>query len=272
MYIAEATAQRPGCQAAFNIATNMTFQLKPILSEIKDFYSKPLSPERFKEYISKLQGGTRGDMALPIAGFNPMAKEHILGKIEELERLGAEKLMEQTIAAFNSKLKVSTSEAFLVVLNIADDLKGGWTNYYATDFDSKFKLNAFIHRKFCVPYFWTSESYSSEGIRMRTIEYLSRTLYRTLTPQPKTLEEHVEQEIYVATMADIGDNLMDERSFMEIEQYYLANKDSEEYDRIFNFFYGDMGSESLGYKTYGIKEPSGFDYANLIAKRIKTTA
>lgn len=250
----------------------MTFQLKPILSEIKDFYSKPLSPERFKEYISKLQGGTRGDLALPIAGFNPMAKEHILGKIEELERLGAEKLMEQTIAAFNSTLTASTSEAFLVVLNIADDLKGGWTNHYATDFDSKFKLNAFINRKFCVPYFWTSESYSSEGIRVRTTEYLARTLYRTLTPQPNTLEEHVEQEIYVATMAEVGDDLMAETSFREIEQYYLANKDSEDYDRIFHFFYGDAGSESLGYKTYGITATSGFDFAKIIAKRRKTTA
>lgn len=250
----------------------MAFQLKPILSEIKDFYSKPISSERFKEYISKLQGNTKGDLTLPIGGFNPMAKEHILEKIDELEQLGAEKLMEKTIIEFNSTIKESIDEEFLVVLNIADDLKGGWTNYYSTDFDSKFKLNAFVNRKFCVPYFWTSESYSSEVIKIRTIEYLSRTLYRILNPQPKTLEEYLEQEIYVATMANYGDNIIDKTSFKEIEKYYLVNKDSEEYDRIFNFFYGNNGSESLGYKKYGIIETLGFDYAKLITKRRKTTA
>ena len=243
-----------------------------MLSEIKELYSKPISTERFQEYISKLQGGTKGDLALPISGFNPMAKHHILEKIDELEELNAEKIMERTITEFNSTLKESNDEEFLVVLNLADDLKGGWTNYYSTDFDSKFKLNAFVNRKFCVPYFWTSESYSSEIIRIRTIEYLSRTLYRIKNPQPKTLEEHLEQEIYVATIADYDGQNINEMSFEEIEKYYLENKISEEYDRIFNFFYGNNGSESLGYKEYGIIETSGYEYAKLILKRRKTTA
>ena len=56
----------------------MEFQLKPILSEMKEFYQKPLSNKRFEEYLSMLQGETKGDLVLPIAGFNPMAKEDII--------------------------------------------------------------------------------------------------------------------------------------------------------------------------------------------------
>lgn len=52
----------------------MKFQLRPILSEMKDFYSQPISEARFKAYLAKLQGDTKGDMTLPISGFNPMQK------------------------------------------------------------------------------------------------------------------------------------------------------------------------------------------------------
>jgi len=250
----------------------MQFQLKPILSEIKDLYSKPISTERFKEYISKLQGGTKGDLALPIGGFNPMAKEHILQKISELEDHKVETIMKETIKEFNSKLGGSHSKEIAVVLNIADDLKGGWTNFFSTDFDSKFKLNAFVSRKFCVPYFWTGESYSRELIKSRTLEYLNRTLYRLNNPQPKTLEEHLEQEIFSVTMENNCYKDYKEANFSKMDNYYLENKQSEEYDRIFNFFYGDEGSESLGYKKYGIERPLGFEYARQISRVRRTTA
>lgn len=249
----------------------MRFQLKPILSEMKELYSKPISVERFKEYISKLQGGTKGDLTLPIGGFNPMAKEHILQKISELESHNIETIMEEIIKEFNIKLDDSHSKEITVILNIADDLKGGWTNFYTTDFDSKFKLNAFVSRNFCVPYFWTSESYSTELIKNRTLEYLNRTLYRLNNQQPKTLKEHLEQEIFSVTLENNCYQASKESDFVKIGGYYIENKQSEEYDRIFNFFYGDEGSESLGYKKYGIEKPLGYEYAKQISKIRKTT-
>ncbi|TXF88289.1 hypothetical protein FUA23_15020 [Neolewinella aurantiaca] len=274
----------------------MEFQLKPILSEIKELYSKPASPERFKEYISKLQGGTKGDLALPISGFNPMAKSHVLEKITELEQLDAEGLMEEVIAEFNESIKSETwpssgpfsvsahrngagkqpvksglrrskDEVFIVVLNLADDLKGGWTNHYSTDFDSKFKLNALVSRNFCAPYFWTSESYSKATIRKRTREYLSRTLYRLNNPQPKTLTEHLVQEVFVAGRAGEAHKSCNEAGVSGTEAFYLKNKDSDEYGKIFNFFYGDEGAASLGLRTYGIGKCDGYDYAKLVSRR-----
>lgn len=247
----------------------MKFKIRPILSEIKDLYSKPLSGERFKEYMSKLQGETKGNLALPISGFNPMAKNHILSKIDDLEKLEAEKIMEETIDELNSTLKASSNEEYLVVLNIADDLKGAWTNYYSTDFDSKFKLNAFVSRKFSVPYFWTSEDYNIEIIKTRTIEYINRTIYWLDNSKPKTLKEHLEQEIYVASKTNQSYKAVEKVNFKEIENFYLENMDSDEYDKIFNFFYGNEGSENLGYKQYGIMELTGYNYAKIISEKRK---
>ncbi len=243
----------------------MQFQLRPILSEMKTLYSKPISANRFKEYLLKLQGTTKGDLILPIAGFNPMAKGHILQKIEELEHLEVESLMVEVIELFNSTLKDKSHTTIEVVLNIADDLQGGWTNFYTSDFDSKFKINALIKRNFCTPYFWTSEAYTKEIVRLRTKEYLSRTLFRLQHSIPKTLEEHLEQEIFVAQNTVDKNREMENVPFSAIEAHYLQHQKSQEYDLIFNFFYGDAASENLGYKKHGTKHQSGFDYAKFVA-------
>ena len=246
----------------------MKFKIRPILSEIRELYSKPISGERFKEYLSKLQGATKGDLALPISGFNPMAKNHILSKINELEQLEAEKIMEASIEEFNATLNAPSNEEYLIVLNIGDDLKGGWTNYYTTDFDSKFKLSGFISRKFCIPYFWTSEEYNKEIIKARTLEYINRTIYWLAHSKPRTLEDHLAQEIYVASKTTQNHKAIGKVNYKAMEEYYLENKNTDEYDKIFNFFYGNEGSESLGYKQYGIKDLTGYHYAKIISDKI----
>jgi len=71
----------------------MKFELLPVLDIMIDFYSKPISDDRFAEYIQLLQGGTNKDLQLPIAGFNPMAKSHVSEKIAELKKLKIEEFM-----------------------------------------------------------------------------------------------------------------------------------------------------------------------------------
>lgn len=82
----------------------------------------------------------------------------------------------------------------------------------------------------------------------------------------------MEQEIYVASNTNEIAIEVNHSLFKEIESYFLLNKDSDEYDRIFNFFYGDKGSGNLGYKEYGIKDGNGCDFAKVISERRKTTA
>lgn len=243
----------------------MKFVFKPILSEIKELYEKPINQSRFVEYLDLLQGNSNGELALPIAGFNPMAKEHILQKIHELESFKAEEIIEDTIQSFNSDIKDSTQITITTVLNLADDKKGKWTNFYSTDFESKFNIYGIVSRNFCVPYFYTSETFTEVSLRVTAREYLSRTLYRKTHPQPITLEDYLNQEVFVANMNIEGRKFINTDELEEIDVHYALNKLSEEYPLIFNFFYGDVGSQSLGYKEYGIKSFTGFDYSQSIA-------
>lgn len=244
----------------------MRFTVLPVLDTMIDLYEKPRTVERFQEYIKMLQGDTKGDLAFPISGFNPMAKEHVLDHLRELKRFGAEQIMEDALADVNKKFGDRFSNRKIkVALNVSDDLKGGWTNRYTSDYDSKFKMNGLISRDFCTPVFWTSEKIIPEDLKERTLEYVFRTIHWLTYPRPVTLKEHVLQEIYVSrhTEAKIEE---DSGDFSKMHHFYIQHENATDHSIIFNFFYGDKGSLSLGFPTYGLKsEMTGFDYAACIA-------
>ena len=241
----------------------MSLELVPILERMKELYVQPLNFSRFKEYLASLQGDSKDDLQLPIQGFNPMAKEHILEKIEELQLLDAENLMAETLAQM--KVELPEEASIKVVLNLADDHLGGWTNRFSTDYESKFKLNALVTRGFATPYFWSSEEYSTELIHERTLESVYRTVYWMQHPRPHTLAEYVGQEIYVARQM-LGKRVPRAKDgFEEMKAYLQEHGQEEAYPRVFNFFYGDEASASLGFAKYGVAKMDGFTYARQAA-------
>jgi len=242
----------------------MNFEILPTLDIMKELYSQPLTGQRFKDYLRELQGGTRGELVLPIAGFNPMAKGHILKKIKELEVLNAEQVMEEVAQKLNATLNSTENRTIKIALNLADDLKGAWTNRHSTDFDSKFKINAFVERGFCTPYFWTSEEYTTDLIKERVQNYLNRTIFWMKNGRTKTLEDHLNQEVFVMKSSERKASQLSTQEIENIHTFYLNHKDTDDYSMIFNFFYRDDVSESLGYQSYGIGDVNGFEYAEYL--------
>lgn len=231
---------------------------------MQEFYQTPHTRERFEQYLFMLQGKQKNDMILPIGGYNPMAKEHVLSKINELQDLDAEQIIQHELGNINTHLKSKEDRMIQVVLNLADDIGGAWTDRYTTDFSSKFEMQALVKRNFCTPYFWANETYTKELIIQRTREYAYRTLHVIENGKPGTLKDHVEQEIYVQIHSNDKPQIS-ENNHSEIEKFYLQNTDSEDYNLIFNFFYGDETSELLAYKTYGIEKNAGWNYVKSIA-------
>lgn len=229
----------------------MLFKLLPVIDVMISFYQLPLTPDRFQQYLKMLEGGKKGDLLFPISGFNPMAKGHVLDKLNELKTIGAEDLMEDAIKKINWKFASQyKGKQFNLALNLSDDLKGGWTNRFTSDYDSKFRINGLINRNFCVPVFWSSEPVTKDIVRNRATEYMLRTIYRIDHSIPLTLEDHLVQENFVANEMERLGNVPADRSVRN-EKLYNQHKNSSEYAVIFNFFYGDAASESLSFKTFG---------------------
>ena len=238
----------------------MPFVLKPVLAMMKDFYELPRDTKRFEKYLSLMQGQVGADISLPIHGYNPMGKNHILERISELEKLEAEQVCQDELDRLNSNGGPSLKEKICVVINLADDLQGLWTDRFATDFEAKFKCNAILERNFCTPFLWSSESYTERLIRQRTEEAALRAIYGKKNGRLRTLQEFVKQEVFVARHSIYIETPDSVKFEAQVQRIYDTFKEKDEYTIIFNFFYGDEASRSLGYPTYGIIDLTGFEF------------
>jgi hypothetical protein len=240
----------------------MPFQLLPVIDKMIALYEEPISFERFHKYIAIINGDSKSDMEIPIGGYNPMAKSHVLHRLKELKTLRAEEIIADVCSEVNASAKVTA--LFKVSLTLADDLMGGWTEHYSTDYSSKFKLNAMVKRQFCSVYLYTSEDISPEKITNRTRAYIQRTLHWIDHPKPVTLSDHIIQETAVAKVIKTEQNLSSD-AFHKCREVYDIHKDTIEYPIIFSFLFGDKAAKALGYTPLGLSdENAGYRFAQML--------
>lgn len=244
----------------------MKFVLTPVLSMMAEFYGQARSRERFDKYIAALTGGDKDSLRLPIVGFNPMAKDYAVQKLGELIELEAEEVAKIALDELNEVLAHHSGPDMQVVLNLADDAGGAWTNRFTADYSSKFKMSGVAKFGFCTPHFWTSEDYSKETIASIVKAYALRSAHWQLHGDPDSLADHIRQEQYVTSLlsGEYSDCSVEEQT--KIATMFEENKSSTDYSLIFNFFYGDEASSSLGYSKYGVGSCTGFEFAKFVSE------
>jgi hypothetical protein len=244
----------------------MKLQLIPILDQMEALYQLPRNRKRFEVYLKMLQGDTKDDMVLPIGGYNPMGKELVLEKLQELKALEAEAIVEEECQIINQILGINNDLEFGVAINLSDDVGGAWSNHFAVNYSSKFELNPLVKRNFCTPYFWTSETYTETLIRERIQAYVYRTVFFIQNGRLRLLKDFLAQEVFVQQHLKIkSPSNFDDFEFLEL--FYEEYAESDDYSTIFNFFFGDEASEVLGYSTFGMRKNDGFEYAKVISDR-----
>lgn len=243
----------------------MIFEVTDVLEKMLELYRQPADFDRFKAYLKLLAGDTGKDLEVPVSGFNPMAKPHVLERLNELIELKAEQIAKDAIAGFNKQIADPGKDViYKIFLNLSDDVKGGWTNRYTSDYDSKFRINGLVSRKFCTPVFWVSETYSEKMISQRILQYAYRTLYWLKHSRPQTLKAHIDQERFVAEQSK-GGHQPDDFDFSAADRFYLEHQQTDDYSPIFNFLYGDRACESLAFPTFGVGENmTGYLYAEAL--------
>jgi hypothetical protein len=226
---------------------------------LRDVYEVPRSMERFKAYLHAALGDTE-DVVLPIFQANPMAKEHVIARLDELLAMGAEDIGE--VAARDAASRLLASPGVLRTgLVIADDVAGGWTNRYTTEAMERFNNSAVLRRGFATGLLWASEEPASERIREEMLSTAYRAAYQMARGVPTTLHEMLTQEGLAAAFAGAGtalrrDELDRARSVID---RYLDAKLSTAYPTAFACMYGDVGADSVGYPALGLPPRAGFD-------------
>lgn len=219
----------------------------------------PKGEERFNRYLQKLQGSGAKGLKAAIMGYNPMAKDHAHQKIKHMQHLEVEQKASTIIDTINTQYTLDHN--FKVIINLADDLHGAWSERHATEFDSKFRFEGTFNKGFCTPYFWTSEDITESVAVQRIKEAIYRTIFWLENKGEKNLGYFFNQEVFVCQQSKSLSIDLIKNNSEHLKQFLKTHHSTTEYSKIFNFFYGDEASKKLGYQTHGISSPTGFDLA-----------
>src|SRR3954463_15638644 len=130
----------------------------------------PRGRERFNEYIKTMTDPQTGDLALPLVAMNPMGKEHVPALIDQYIALGAETIAHEAMTGVSAEF----AREYQVALVVCDDLKGGWTNRWASEYGHRIEGAAITKRGFITAILWTSEPPSVQHVR----EAVLTSIYR----------------------------------------------------------------------------------------------
>lgn len=230
----------------------------PLLQLQLDLYRVPPGRERFDAYLELMQSGSN-DIALPITGWNPMAKAHANARLEALLTLNADAIGAEAAQEAAARLSVVPG-AFRTALVLADDVGGGWTERHLTDARRRFESEDEVKRGFATGYLWTSEATTELQIREELLASIYRAAYVRRHRQARTLTQMLRQEGLAALFAGVAPQLTGER-LTEAKRVIDSHLPAPGYPVAFACLYGDAAAVAAGYQPLGLPDGAGFAVA-----------
>ena len=231
--------------------------LLPLLQIQRDLYAMPRGMERFREYIRAMTDPETGDLALPLVAMNPMGKEHVPALIDQYIAIGAEQIAQDAIDTVTAVL----ARDYKVGLVVSDDLKGGWTNRWASEFGHRIEGHAITRRGFITGLLWTSEPASADHVRDAVLTSIYRLAYLQTHAVPATLREMFAQEGYAMARAGCVTPVLD-RDDLEYTRMVIApHLDAHDRATVSPCLFGDEAAIALGYPPQGLSHRAGLALA-----------
>jgi hypothetical protein len=248
----------------------MQLENLPLLGLQRELYSMPRGMERFRRYLAAMTGGGE-DLLLPLTAVNPMGKEHMLPAVDSWIAAGAEEAAAGAVREAAARL-VDAPGRLRIGLAIADDVAGGWTNRFTTDFAHRFESAALYRRDFAVGLLWASEAAAgrpralerrgggtvasrlrslrrqapsprlAEQARREVLLSLARAAYERRHGPARTLRERLAQEHDALRFAGLEPKPLPPPHFL----------DAADAPALFACLYGDEAARSLGYSALGV--------------------
>jgi hypothetical protein len=237
----------------------MTLTHVPLLQVQRDLYSLPRGMERFREYIKTMTDAETGDLALPLVAMNPMGKDHVPALIDDYLALGAETIAaEATAKAVALQTKGSSYRVGLVV---SDDLKGGWTNRWASEYSHRIEGAAITKRGWLVGILWTSEPASAQAVRDAVLTSIYRTDYLQTHAAPATLGQMLDQEGYAMARAGCATPELDDDDLAYTRSVITPHLGATDRATVMACLFGDRAAAALGYPPQGLSDRAGLALA-----------
>ena len=239
----------------------MKLTFVPLLQVQRDLYAMPRGMERFREYIKTMVDARTGDLALPLVAMNPMGKDHVPALIDDYLALGAEHIAEQAVATIVGKTGTFESAEYKVALVVSDDLKGGWTNRWASEYSHRIDGAAITKRGWLVGILWTSEPASAQNVRDAVLTSVYRADYLQTHAGPKTLGDMLDQEGYAMARAGCTTPQLDDDDLAYSRSVITPHLGATDRATVIACLFGDRAAAALGYPPHGLSDRAGLALA-----------
>jgi hypothetical protein len=225
----------------------------------RNLHDIPRGMERFGEYLKVMLNDEQDDVRfVPLLVMNPMGREHVVERLDQLIALGADQIAAEAVREVEGQFSDLEGD-YKHGLVICDDVRGGWTNRYTTDAGLRFGVGAKGSQRggWITTLLWASEPPEGKRIREEVLSTIYRILYAAKHGTPKTLRQMVRQEGSAALFAGKQPHLDEED--LEYSRYVLAPYlDSDSYPVCIAAMYGDEAARTLGYPPLGLSAGAGF--------------
>jgi hypothetical protein len=241
----------------------MALTFVPLLRIQRELYAMPRGMDRFREYIKTMTDAETGDLALPLVAMNPMGKDHVPALIDEYLALGAEEIAEEAMRSVRrgGTLVPPDETSYKVALVVSDDLKGGWTNRWTSEFSHRIEGAAITKRGWLVGILWTSEPASGQNVRDAVLTSIYRAEYLQTHAAPKTLGEMLDQEGHAMARAGCTTPQLDDDDLAYTRSVIKPHLDATDRATVIACLFGDQAANALGYPPQGLSERAGLALA-----------
>jgi len=146
-------------------------------------------------------------------------------------------------------------------LVVSDDLKGGWTNRYTSEYSYRFEQRAYYRRAWLAATLWTSEQYDTALVREELLQCVYRVAYVQRHGPPRTLGEMLAQESYAMRGAGSTTPSLDEDDAAYTREVLCEYMSATDRATLIAALFGDAAARDLGYEPLGLSPRAGLALA-----------
>jgi hypothetical protein len=246
----------------------MRLEYVPLLQIQRDLHGMPRGMGRFRQYLRVMTGGDDTSLDLPPLGMmNPMGKEHMTALLDALLALDADRIAADAVAAASADLADSPGE-FKIGLVVVDDVKGGWTNRYATEFTLRFPQGSAkkARPKWLKDYWltgavWGSELAGERVVREAILTAAHRAAYLQRHGPGRSLREMLAQEGHVMARAGCTEPVLDVEDIEYTREVLIPFLDADDMRTAIECLFGDAAGRTLGFTPRGLSHGAGLALA-----------
>ncbi len=245
----------------------MRLDYVPLLQIQRELHAIPRGLARFRQYLRTMLTDDGRCLEFPPLGImNPMGREHVTALLDALLALGADGVASRAVAEAAARLADEPGE-FKIGLVVADDLKGGWTNRYATEYTLYFpgdpagRRPRWLKDNWLSAVLWSSEPASERAVREAIFTAAYRVAYRRRRGPARTLRDILAQEGDVMVAAGCEGPVLDADDLAYTREVLAECLDATDLRTAIECLFGDDAGRTLGFTPRGLSPRAGLALA-----------